>query len=254
MALHMMASIPFVLVARQRSGSTWLADLLNNHPSIKMFGELFLWRVRSADIRLDEFPGYYDYASQMRFVIRPVSIFRYLDRFYLQQEKAVGFKLMYSQFRHFPEVLLYLRLRKIPVIYLVRQNYLDSVISLETAFTRGRFHSDRAADLSANNAIYLEPAATLRKIIRQERQHKLVKLTLRLLGLDYCSVNYENLCADTRSTLAEILAFLNLEPLDMALQSQFRKLVTKSHRDGIANYDELKRVLSNTRYIDLLKD
>jgi LPS sulfotransferase NodH len=249
-----MAVTPFVLICKQRSGSTWLADTLNSNPSIKMFGEIFLWRKRHWGIRLNEFPGYYDYASSARFAIRPWSICSYLDSFFAQPNEVVGFKLLYSQIRQFPDILFYLRSRKIRVIHLIRHNYLNTIISLETALAQQQWHSDRIkGSPNATSAIHLDPETTIERIAQLERHIKLMEAIFRWVGINSCQIFYEDLLTNPSSSYAKLLRFLDLEYQNIHLQTSLKKLVTSSHQETISNYKEFKIALSKTRYAELLE-
>jgi len=209
---------------------------------------------RLSGLRLDEFPGYYEYTSHARFALRPWSVHLYLDLFFAQPAEALGFKLMYSQIRHFPEFLLFLRSRRIRVVHLVRRNYLNTILSLETALAQEQWHSDRRRESSRSTSlVYLDPLSTIRQITRLERQHKSMEIVLRGFGIDYCQIIYEDLLTDLESSLVKTLRFLDLDDQNIPLQSRLQKLITKSHRETIANYDELKMALSKTCYAALLE-
>jgi LPS sulfotransferase NodH len=249
-----MAVTPFVLICKQRSGSSWLADTLNSNPSIKMFGEIFLWRKRQWGIRMEEFPGYYDYASSARFAIRPWSIYKYLDLFFTQSNEAVGFKLMYSQIKQFPDILFYLHSRKIRVLHLIRHNYLDTIISLENARAQQQWHSGSIKGTpKATSAIHLDPETTIHRIVQLERQIKLMEAIFRRVGINSCQIFYEDLLTNPTSSYTKLHRFLDLEYQNIHLQSSLKKLVMSSHQETISNYEEFKIALSKTRYAALLE-
>src|SRR3990172_13252387 len=95
----------FVVFTTQRNGSTWLMSVLNGLEGVSAQGELFLPRPRSPETRWDsEFalPRYVESKSQYRSV-RPFSVFKSLSALY-RSEGAVGFKLLYSQLRRYPQI------------------------------------------------------------------------------------------------------------------------------------------------------
>jgi LPS sulfotransferase NodH len=65
-------------------------------------------------------------------------------------------------------------------------------------------------------------------------------------------VSYEDLVADPGS-VRSILEFLSVENPDVPLTSNMQKLNPKNHRELIANYDEVARVLEPTQFRDLLR-
>ena len=98
----------FVILSTQRSGSTWVADILNGMDEVKVYGELLLPQIRTWDIGEVDFPRYVEYEKRN---IRPFSAFKYLNELYAQSSN-VGFKLMYSQLQQLPESFVYLLLKK----------------------------------------------------------------------------------------------------------------------------------------------
>ena len=66
--------------------------------------------------------------------------FRYLDKL-CSRRRATGIKLMCSQLRRHPELLVWLTLRRVPVVHLFRSNALDVVISTALAQKRAAHNS-----------------------------------------------------------------------------------------------------------------
>lgn len=113
----------FVLFTTQRSGSTWVIDTLNFVDTVSAYGELLLRQPRVWDVGPDDYPRLIDYpdknhVSQRLPSVRPLKTFAYLDGLYkgkgerqehdsignAQITQSVGFKLMYSALRQYPEV------------------------------------------------------------------------------------------------------------------------------------------------------
>ena len=127
----------FVVFTTQRSGSTWLMSVLNAIDGVSAQGELFLPRSRSPERRWDSdfsIPRYVE-SKETYGSVRPFSVFRFLSALY-GGEGAIGFKLMYSQLRRYPEILAYLVRERIRVVHLVRRNHLDVLISSSAAVAR----------------------------------------------------------------------------------------------------------------------
>src|SRR5688572_22652128 len=108
-----MPFVRFVVLTTSRAGSTWLIELLNMQSGVKAHGELFLDRPRLT-------PAIADLADYPRFVelhgtpswTRIPKVLSYLSALYRAQG-TVGFKLMYSQLREHPEILVYLAARRV---------------------------------------------------------------------------------------------------------------------------------------------
>jgi hypothetical protein len=118
----------FVVLTTQRSGSVWLMSTLNSLKDVTAHGELLLPRSRSRDLRWDSDFARPRYIESGLRSPRPFSLFSYLNGLY-RTPGTVGFKLMYSQLRRYPETLAYLIARRIRVVHLVRENHLDVLIS-----------------------------------------------------------------------------------------------------------------------------
>ena len=93
----------FVVVTTQRSGSSWVVDLLDSHPSVACYAELFRVTDRTiADYgasRVPRFTVTLDVDADptaRRLLPRRLSYLRRLVREH-DDARAVGFKLMYDQ-------------------------------------------------------------------------------------------------------------------------------------------------------------
>jgi hypothetical protein len=136
----------FVILARQRSGSTWLADLLNSHPHVVTFAELFhsdAWGNPviggAKEIRYwNSWDALHAPAAGRAERIR--RYFQYLDEVVFCPRdgiEATGFKLMYNQAISAFAIPAYLKLRGVRLIHLVRRNYLDGILSADSVTKRG---------------------------------------------------------------------------------------------------------------------
>lgn len=87
----------FCVITTQRSGSAWLTTLLDSHPHIIAFDEIFLSRTpRKPQDRY--YLRFYDFRKQNS-AQRPWITFKYLDSFvnsYHEPHQFIGFKVMYN--------------------------------------------------------------------------------------------------------------------------------------------------------------
>jgi len=191
----------FIIFNNQRSGSTWLVDMLNSHPEIIVYSELFLRNVKKdkptligeKDIFLRK--AYLKKSKGIFNRFRPFSCFRYLGYIYSVKKSvnAIGFKLLYDQFLYFPEILVYLLLNKISVVHLIRSNILDVILSREAVSIRRSFHSfDNVGKVQVN----LNTSNLLNKLRRGDRRIKLAKRLFSGSGLPYIEVEYEELISN----------------------------------------------------------
>ena len=242
----------FVVFTTQRTGSTWLMSVLNNQDGVSGQGELFLPRPRSQERRWDSdfaWPRYVE--SRKRFGSRrPFSVYRYLKDLY-DSQNSVGFKLMYSQLKSYPEILPFLVREKIDVVHLVRRNHIDVLISFALKRQIGRAHVLSAADRPEDERVELDTGSLVRSIRKLQFKQGLGRRTLRLARLRHLEVAYEDLVDDPLQ-FKPLLDFLGIRFEGAQLESAILRTRTGSQRDVLANYDEVRRALSGSRYSDLL--
>jgi LPS sulfotransferase NodH len=258
---------PFILLATQRTGSSWVQEMLNSHPDLKVYSELFLPDARG--LPLWE-PSDFEFARSFvdararrpRIVTRRYWTLAYLRRLFDQGiSEKVGFKYMYDQVRHSPEVLPYAAVARVPVVHLIRRNLLDTVVSSELARASGLYHLPTdgrppipwLASERTEVKIRLEPREVMTQLTRLTRQRRRVRSWLRLSRTRTFEVEYEALVADP-SRFGTILAFLGIQDPDVSvLGSSLKKLRTEPRSQVIANYAELESTLTGTPFETFLR-
>jgi LPS sulfotransferase NodH len=242
----------FVVFTTQRTGSTWLMSVLNNQDGVSAQGELFLPRPRSQERRWDSdfaWPRYVE--SRERFgSLRPFSVYRYLKDFY-RSPGSVGFKLMYSQLKSFPEILPFLVREKIDVVHLVRRNHIDVLISFALKRQIGRAHVLSAADRPEDERVKLDTGSLVRDIRRLQLKQDLGRWALRLARLRHLEVAYEDL-VDDRLRFEPLLDFLHIPLEGAALESAILRTRIGRQREVLGNYDEVQRTLAGSHFSHLL--
>ena len=242
----------FIVFTTNRSGSTWLMSTLNSLPNVIAQGELFLARKRSSERRWDS-----DFACE-RYIeakpgglpFRPFSVFSYLDWLYCTPG-TVGFKLMYQQLGHFPEILLYLKRHRIRVIHLIRQNQLDVLVSGVIKASIGRAHILAGQSAPDHLKVALRTENLVQQLEQLRRRQNMATKLLRWCNLPYIEVVYENLVRD-KNHFRSIWNFLSIDPGHNSVEANTVKTRRGGHRDVIVNYDEVKEALANTRFAALL--
>ena len=250
----------FVILARQRSGSTWLADLLNSHPSVVTFAELFhsdAWgnpAIGGAKEIL--YWNSWDalHAPATGRAERTRRYFQYLDDVVFCPRdgvEATGFKLMYNQAISAFAILAYLKLRGVRIIHLVRRNYLDGILSADSVAKRGVSLAEQGTAVKELR-LDVEAHSLPRRLETRRREIEQARACFNHFGVPCLEVGYEDLVADPAS-VKSILEFLGVENPDVPLTSNMQKLNPKDHRDLIANYDEIASTLESTPFRDLLR-
>jgi hypothetical protein len=229
-------------------------SVLNALDGVTAQGELFLPRPRVPDRRWDSdfsIPRYVE-SKEIHGSVRPFSVYRYLSALY-GGDGAVGFKLMYSQLRRYPEILPYLVRNRIRAVHLVRRNHLDVLISFAIKNEIGRAHVLSPSDRPADVTVELDTASLVRDLRKLELKHSVGRKVLRVARLEHMEIAYEELVADP-TRFDRIRRFLAL-PGDQELpQSNILKTRTGRQRDVVANYDDVRATLQGTRFAALLED
>jgi LPS sulfotransferase NodH len=243
----------FVVLTTNRSGSTWLMSTLNSLPHVTAQGELFLPRPRGAEKRWDS-----DFACP-RFIetkferplVRPFSVFAYLNVLY-STPGAVGFKLMYEQLGLYPEILAYLIRHRMPVVHLVRHNHLDVMLSYAVKARIGRAHLLSGQSAPDDLHVTLDTGKLIRQMNWLQKKQNIARWLLRWCRLPHLEVAYEDLLRDP-AQFRHIWEFLAFNPDEPMPQSTLVKIRRGEHRDVISNYDEVKAVLTNSKFAALLE-
>lgn len=233
----------FVVLATQRSGSSYLCSLLDKHPAIRCVEEIFMprnrnaityrtWRSASLRRRLEHW------------LRRQRSIDAYLEELCRKQPPldAFGFKLMYGQAERYPEVVEWCSKNGVKVVHLIRRNALKMVVSRQVALKRGVYLSTRPVEAVTVNL-------DTRQLVQELQQSdSLVQHNRQLFSsLPYLETGYEDLMADRDEELRRILTFLDCE-VNLQLSSELVKTSPDSLESLIANYGEVRETLSGSRF------
>jgi LPS sulfotransferase NodH len=247
----------FVVLSTQRSGSTWVVDMLNSHPGVLTYSELFMhggegtpnWGAEQ------EIPYWQTYARDRRGgrVARPYWLWHYLGEVFRDRPgvDAIGFKLMYSQLTRISRPLMpALWMKRVRIIHLIRRNALDVVLSREAGAARqGRLHA-RDGEEVEQVRLSLETDTLIRRMTLHERAIAGARVRFKRVGLPYTEVVYEDLAAD-ESLFASLFEFLGVEPAPVS--SSLQKLNPTAHEELIENYGEVRDALADTEFAGLLR-
>lgn len=260
-------SAAFILLATQRTGSSWVQEMLNSHAELKVYSELFLaegrgiplWEPNDIEFAVSFVESR---ARRPKLITRRYWTVRYLRRLLGQDvPQRVGFKYMYDQIRRSPEVLAYAAVARVPVVHLIRRNLLDTVISASLARASGLYHlpTDGRPQIPWHAAgqvetkIRLEPGETLGELHRLMRERRLVRAWLRASRTPTYEVQYEELAADP-TRFGVILKFLGVRQVDVSsLDAGLKKLRTAPRSDVVTNFAEVESALAGTPYEAFLR-
>ncbi len=239
----------FVVLTSPRSGSGWLIDLLNSHPAIVAYPELFHTERRTApDYGAQDLPYFeasLDRGRRPRFIDQVA----YLSSVYAARPdiRAVGFKLTYVQATANPAVLPLLSLRRVRAVHLVRTNLLAAAISWKLARLTGIYHVRRAEPVPAD-PVLLDVDGLRAELEERELAIERMRRRLGRLRLPRLEIAYEALVGRTDETLAPVLRFLGLEPDVYRVESELQRAHAGPPLDQLGNPDEVRATLAGTRF------
>ncbi len=237
------AKIPktkFVIFAQGRTGSTLLVDLLNSHPDVFTYGEIF----RDGVIRNVRFPRIYAEALCS-----------------LSKAPVCGFKVKILQLSHAQqkdpgETLWDFYRHGWHIIYLKRDNYLRHAISDMLSEATRVYHNVEGAYVGD------EKKAKSRKIhvdynelfgIMQDLETRQQNEREALRGIPHHTVTYEDdlMGVDNqRRILSSLFEFLGLPEHDAS--TGMRKVAAKNLADNVENFAEIEERLRETKFASFL--
>ena len=248
----------FVVLSTQRSGSTWVVDMLTSHPRVVAYSELFMHGGKGTprwgqEKDLAYWQTYIADKSGGR-LARPVHLWRYLGQARAERPgvDAIGFKLMYSQLTRVAKPLTpALWLKRVRVIHLIRRNALDVVLSREAGEARRGVLHAREGQPVESVRVRLGTDDLLQRLTAHEQQVEGARTRFKRVGIPYTEVIYEDLVANEKQGLDGLFRFLGVEPAPVS--SSLQKVNPTSHEELIENYDEVRGALEGTKFAGQLR-
>jgi len=248
---------PFVVFTTPRSGSSWLIDLLDSHPRIAAYAELFIVRDRTPpDYGSRDVPRFEATLDELRGNGRATLLarrMRYLSRLFDRRPgvRAVGFKLMYLQASAHTGLVPYLAARRARVVHLVRANALEQIVSYEAAVARNLFRA-RRGDAVPEVTVRLDAPALPARLENMESEVVHARRTLARYRLPALEIVYERLAEATEGELARVVSFLGVEPVNWQTASPLVGASRVPRAELIENIDEVAAALAGTRFAWML--
>lgn len=244
----------FVVLAKQRTGSTMFMDLLSRNPEIRIFNEVFLNRPIAEEKKvwggLLPKQRFYEFKKENN-LFRPIAAIKYLNSLEnegLKEHNIYGFKLMYGHLRLQKEILFQLWIKKYKVIHLYRENYFDNYLSQR--FNRLFKVRHAVGDVKKNikSKIYLEPNSIVKKLNHMKRRTAFYRKILSILNLDVLEIRYEDLALNKTKIMNKVETFLDIKVGSIEYETDFNKVDKRNYKDKIENYSEIKERLSGTEF------
>jgi hypothetical protein len=223
----------FAIVCLGRTGSTHLVSLLNSHPEVRCFGEIFTHHESTLDEAFVNSPldDPVEYVAQLT---APLS------------EQAVGFKLPLNSIRAHPGSLRVLDRDGMRIVRLRRLNLL-ALLASRRLLASTRVPQSTHGDYG-DATVVLDPKQSLAVFRRMDEHERYLDGLAN--GKPVFQIAYEDLAAGRQ--LEEIQSFLGVEPV--ALRSDFKRVRSRPLSETIENWSEIESALRGTPYERYLED
>lgn len=226
----------FIILARSRTGSNFLRGMLNAHPQVLTYGEIFR-NNDQVDFAVDGYTaGPRVVALYQRDPLRFLAEHVYHRR--PRSLQAVGFKLFYYHAQAEPWRQVWDHLQAMPglkIIHLKRRNMLHTHLSRARAERSNRW-VNTSGELEETGPIVLDYAECLADFERTRQWE--ADADRFFAGRELVELFYEDLAADTEAHMARLQAVLGVEPMALAPQTHQQRKQPLSA--AIANYGELQ--------------
>jgi LPS sulfotransferase NodH len=243
----------FVVLTTQRSGSGWLVDLLDDHPAIAAYEELF--RVTDTTVpshgasRVPRFEVMVDpstFSTSAGLLAKRCRYIRSLSRAH-PEARAVGFKLMYDQTRDHPGLLPTLALMRARFVHLVRCDSLSAIVSFDIAHAHDRWHhhTDRRV---WPPRVRVDTTRLLPRLQQRDEEIRRFRRLLSRLPVPVHEVVYEDLLARRDEVLDGVADFLGVPAAATPLRSTLVRPSAGRTVDLVENRDAVRSALAGTDY------
>lgn len=240
----------FCVLTMPRSGSTWLISLLKSHPEISPYGELFLMRPVAEKNKwlVEQNPDRFIHYKTNSKKIRPLALFSYMKYVHnFSNNYICGFKIMANQLKRFPELIFVLLFYRYRILFLVRENTLESCISEYISRAAGLSHSTTSSKVSR---VRINPDKLIKDMLMRQRRIFVLRTILSILPIKVHEIRYHELREKPQDECKSVFRFLGLSNIDVAVNSDLRKQVSSPYREVLENYDDIARALERAGLAD----
>jgi hypothetical protein len=220
------------IFAESRSGSNWLVETLNNHPSISMLKEILQPQQREK---------YYQEHKQEMECYKPGNDVKYLEQRLGELKKELaGCKILFPQIRFFDFYDFLNYYQGAGFITLQRQKAVRAEVSGCIAKTHGRRHEMKTpGDLLR---VHLDPLCFYRRLEWRRLSKEFVINMLTAYKVKRFNISYEELFKDKSASLNKIWKFLDVEPIEIKYSDE-KPSNPHSLKEIIKNYQQIRTFL-----------
>ncbi|HEX7705808.1 MAG TPA: hypothetical protein VF701_05040 [Thermoanaerobaculia bacterium] len=253
-----------LLTAFQRSGTGALGTVLNQHGQVSYLGEVFLEHDRGQIGNFNSF--FLDLIRENPEFALPSNAPKTFGRYvgYLETVVSKPIKVIdikYNCMHHLSSMVydhhcLALAVGAgLPIIHLIRRNFLKALVSLDLALINDIWHAS-LPDALPRRTLQLATVGLVERLDVYASESAMVSAYLRNYGRS-AQFDYEEMFNAEGELSVEVETFLvNLLDID-GFENRRPHLVKQTHDDlamVIENYDEVANVLSATPYQWMLRD
>jgi LPS sulfotransferase NodH len=224
----------FILLSIARSGSNMLRDYLNQHESIRCLGEIFKkWFIKGKPWqRLSGGSEELKHQHQTDLV----SFWKLILESYKLDKPVIGAKIFYPH-REDDEIWRYFASSSTPIIHLVREELIDSYLSLKLAAASKIWKQPKKKKIGAeyDRSISVDLADFQKYCMRTRRHIDRIKLLFR--DNPYLEITYSSLVKDREKTMSAIYSFLGL-PNQETSSPRLIKQLSRHREELIINWNE----------------
>ncbi len=266
-----------VLLARQRSGTNALRSIMESHPDIFCFNEVFSFNDHASEDAALRAPNFFTFLTEYaRGDIRRVlpdrhetlflDFLEYLGCFSSKRYLIIDVKYNSSHFftKPFsdnmtrPYVFDLMRARELPVLHVTRKNYLRYVLSVMKAWrSRSYALSTRDARSHSDSSIRLDVGFLLRTLDVCHDEDSVIERAFgsypRLLSYDYAELFPGGREPIASAFLEELSRWLGVANT-FCSETEFEKQSSLPLAETIENFDEVAAALRGTKYEHCLED
>jgi LPS sulfotransferase NodH len=234
----------FIILGRSRTGSNYLRGLLNSHPQVVVFGELF----RNYEQVDWAYPGYVQTPRMMADMRRdPVAFLQHevYSRF-PEETAAVGFKIFYYHAHEHGWDRLWPHLeadKALRVLHIKRRNMLKTHVSRARAAQTEVWTDTSGLKVSSGPLVldYEECLADFERTLSWEGE-----FDARFADHPLLEIIYEDLVQNNHQVTREVQTFLDVPYCP--LQPETFRQSSEPLAQAIANYAELKERFAGSRW------
>ena len=155
---------------------------------------------------------------------------------------TIGIRVIYQQTDKHPEIIDWAIENDVPIIHLIRENSLKTIVSRLAVKKRGVSHSTAKVKPIT---LHLQPFVLKMRLLRLTR--KIRQYRTKLKSLRYLEISYESFVADQETETHRLLDFLHIDHI-VLLTANIVKLNPDSLGAIIENYTEIEWTLQGTEF------